>query len=405
MPRLATPPEHDRAFELVVKGGEVVDPSQGLHGPRDIGIRYGKIAAVEENIAGERAIAVIDAFGKVVTPGLIDVHAHVYPYGSGIGLPPDELVAHQCTTTVVSPGDAGANNIAGLRRFIAGHSRTRVYAFVHIANMGLAGYPVSELPIIDYARVDACAKAIAENPDFVLGAKVRMSEGLIGALGMEPLTRAIKACDLSGRPASVMVHIGGVESVELMDQILDALRPGDFVTHCFTGARSSAGVATNLMRDGRIIPSAIAARQRGVIFDIGHGGGSFDYTVAEAARDQGFPPDVLSTDIHAVSGNKPGKPYLTWVMSKFLNMGYTLGDVVAMATNRPGRAVGRDPKLGTLQVGAPADIAILERLEGPVRFVDTRNNWRDGSVVLQPHQTITGGVPFGRPYAQPFSVS
>src|SRR5262249_30676299 len=142
-----------------------------------------------------------------------------------------------------------------------------------------------------------------------------------------------------------------------------------------------------------------------VVFDIGHGGGSFDYTVAEAARDQGFHPDVLSTDIHAISGNKPGKPYLTWVMSKYLNLGYSLDDVVAMSTSRPGRALRRDPKLGTLQVGAPADVAILELVEGPVRFVDTRNNWRDGKVVLQPVQTITGGVPFGRPYAQPFSVT
>lgn len=341
-----------------------------------------------------------------MTPGLIDLHAHTYPYGSAIGIPPDELVAHQCTTTVVSPGDAGANNIAGLRRFIAGASRCRIYAFVHIANHGLAGYPVSELPVIDYARVEACARAVAENPDFVLGVKVRMSENILGdELGVEPLTRAIQACEMSGRPARIMVHIGGIQSFALMDEIMNALRPGDVVTHCFSGGRNTRNESPNLVQDGRVIDTVTAARKRGVIFDVGHGGGSFDYFIAETATALGFRPDVLSTDIHVVSGNKPGRPYLPVVMSKFLNMGYSLDDVVAMSTVNPARVIDRIPKLGTLQIGAPADVAILRLVEGPVRFIDTRNNWRDGTVQLEPVQTIVGGVPFGGPYSQPFSYS
>src|SRR6478735_5142378 len=163
-------------FDLVIKGGDVLDPSQSLRGKRDIGIRYGMIEALENDIPAERALRVLNAGGKLVTPGLVDLHTHVYPYGSAIGIPADELVAHQCTTTCVSAGDAGANNFAAFRRHIVAQTRTRLYAFVHIANIGLAGFPTAELYNIDFAQTDAAAKAIAENSDIVLGAKVRMSE-------------------------------------------------------------------------------------------------------------------------------------------------------------------------------------------------------------------------------------
>ena len=144
------------------------------------------------------------------------------------------------------------------------------------------------------------------------------------------------------------------------------------------------------MQDGKLLPAALAAKQRGVIFDVGHGGGSFDYTVAEAAIAQGCPPDTISSDIHVFSGNSPGMPYLTWVMSKFLGLGFTLEQVVTMATVNPAKVINRMPKLGTLQVGAPGDVAIMELVEGPVSFVDTRNNKRDGKAYLKPVQTVTG---------------
>ena len=158
------------------------------------------------------------------------------------------------------------------------------------------------------------------------------------------------------------------------------------------------------MQDGRLLPAALAAKRRGVVFDVGHGGGSFDFTVAEAAIAQGCPPDTISSDIHVISGNTPGMPYLTWVMSKFLGLGYPLDQVVAMATINPAKIINRVPKLGTLQVGAPGDVAIMELVEGPVSFVDTRNNMRSGRAYLKPVQTVTAGVPFGRPYGLPFSV-
>src|SRR3954454_10154631 len=391
-------------FDLLIKGGEVLDPSQKLRGVRDLGIRYGVVEAIEPSIPAERALRVLDATGRLVTPGLIDLHAHVFPYGSAIGIPADELVPFQATTTLVSAGDAGANNIAAFRRAIVGQTRSRLYAFVHIANIGLAGFPVPELYNIDFAQTDAAAKAVAENADLVLGIKVRMSENVIAKHGLEPLKRAIQACVIAGTGAKVMCHIGGVETPELMSQILDLLRAGDVLTHSYSGAPNIAGKFTNIVQDGKLLPAALAAKQRGVVFDVGHGGGSFDYTVAEAAIPAGAGPDTISSDVHVFSGNTPGMPYLTWVMSKFLNMGFSLEQVIAMATVNPARVIGRLPKLGTLQPGAPGDVSILEVMEGPVRFVDTRKNERIGKVHLRPVQTVAAGVPFGRPFHSPFSV-
>jgi dihydroorotase len=391
-------------FDLLVRNANVLDPSQNLKGTRDIGIRYGQIESIAASIAPERAERVFDAAGRLVTPGLIDLHAHTFPYGSAIGIPADELVPYQCTTTVVSAGDAGANNIAAFRRLAMAQARTRQFAFVHIGVVGLAGFPVPELFNIEYAQVDACARAVAENADFVLGVKVRMSENVIAKNGLEPLKRAVAACEKSGVPAKVMCHIGGVQTRELMSQILDTLRAGDILTHCYSGAPNVAGEGTNIVQDGKLLPAALAAKRRGVVFDVGHGGGSFDYTVADVAIQEGCPPDTISSDIHVFSGNTPGMPYLPWVMSKFLNMGFTLEQVIALATSAPARVIGRVPKLGTLQTGAPADIAVFELVEGPVSFVDTRNNKRDGKVYLKPSATIAGGVVFGRPYQAPFTV-
>lgn len=391
-------------FDLLIKGGEVIDPSQSLRAIRDIGIRHGVIAAVESEIPAQQSLRVIDASGRLVTPGLIDLHAHTFAYGSALGIPADELVPFQGTTTTVSAGDAGANNIAAFRRFIVGSTRTRQYAFVHIANMGLTGFPVPELYDIGFAQPEAAARAVAENADIVIGIKVRMSQNVIARHGIEPLRLALRACELSRTGAKVMCHIGGVETPQLMSDILDMLRPGDILTHCYSGAPNLAGAFTNIVQHGRLLPAALAAKRRGVHFDVGHGGGSFDYTVAEAAIAQGAGPDTISSDIHVFSGNTPGKPYLTWVMSKFLNLGFTLEQVVEMATINAARAIDRLPKLGTLEVGAPGDVTVLELVEQPVEFVDTRNNTRLGTRHLRPVQTVTGGIAFGRPYSAPFSV-
>jgi len=389
-------------FDLVIKGGEVFDPGQGLRGKRDIGMRYGVIEAIEADIPAARANRVMDAAGRLVLPGLIDLHSHVYT--TGIGIPPDELVPFQGTTTVVSAGDAGASTFATYRRFMAAQSRTRIYAFVHIANIGLSAFPIGELFNIDFAIPEAAAKTVAENADIVIGIKVRMSQNVIARHGLEPLKRAIRACEMAGTGGKVMCHIGGVESVELMSQILETLRPGDILTHCFSGAPNDAGQFTNIVQGGKLLPAAIAAKKRGVMFDVGHGGGSFDFTVAEAAAAEGVLPDTLSSDIHVFSGNSPGKPYLTNVMGKFMAIGLSLEQVVTMATATPSKIINRMPKLGSLQVGGPADATVIELVNGPVEFVDTRNNKRQGKVFLKPTNTVVGGVAFGTPYQSPFSV-
>src|SRR2546425_1913504 len=394
----------DDKFDLVIKGGELLDPGQKLRARRDIGIRAGRIEAIEADIPVTRASRLLDASGRLVLPGLVDLHSHVYPYGSAIGIPADELIAFQGTTTMVSAGDAGANNFAAFRRYVAAQTRTRLYAFVHIANIGLAGFPEPELFHLGFAHPEEAGRTVAENADIAIGVKVRMSENVINQAGIEPLKRAIRACEIAGGDARVMCHIGGVATPQLMVEILNALRPGDILTHCFSGFPNNAGKFTNIVQEGKLLPEALAAKKRGVLFDIGHGGGSFDFTVAEAAMQQGCMPDTISSDIHVFSGNSPGMPYLTWVMSKFLNLGFKLEEVIAMATSAPAKVINRLPKHGTLQIGAPADATLLEVVNGPVEFVDTRNNKRSGKAYIKPVQAVLAGVPFGRPYQAPFSV-
>jgi dihydroorotase len=376
-------------FDLVIKGGRVIDPSRDLHGRVDIGIRSGRVAAVEADIPLTRAARSIDATGMLVTPGLIDLHAHIYPYGSAIGVRPDELASRTCATTLVSAGDAGANNFAAFKRYSVTQTRARVYAWVNIAGPGLSGYPAPELLNIDHANVDAAARTIAENHDRVIGVSVRQAANIVGTNGIEPLKRAIAAVERAGTRGRVLCHIGGVPGE--LAELLDTLRPRDILTHAYSGS------GNNVVQNGKLLDAALAARKRGVIIDVGHGGGSFDYTIAEPAMQQGLVPDVISSAIQTLSGQSAGVPSLSWVMSKFLNMGFELEQVIAMATINPARIIGREPKLGTLDLGAPGDVAILELLEAPVQFVDARKNIRHGTRWLKPVQAVRAGVPLPQP--------
>jgi dihydroorotase len=376
-------------YDVVIANGEVVDPSQKLRGKRDLGIKHGQIAAIETSIPAARAVQRIDVAGKLVTPGLVDLHTHLVPH-LGIGLPADELVGITAVTTAVSAGDAGWQTFGAVRHYAIPQARTRIFAFVHIASIGLAGgLAPGEMLNIDYANVDGCAKAVIENPDIALGVKVRITDTVVGQNGLEPLRRAIRAAEMVGKGVPVMCHIGSAPGS--LSDLLDLLRPGDILTHAYSGA------GNNTVQNGQLLPAARAAKQRGVIFDVGHGGGSFDYTVCEPALQQGAVPDTISSDIHAVSINTPGYPTLPNVMSKFLNLGMPLEDVVAKATVEPAKVIGRVPGLGTLRIGAPADVAIFDLLDGPVEFVDTRNNKRTGTKKLVPVVTVKGGRPFGRP--------
>ena len=299
------------------------------------------------------------------------------------------------TTTYVSAGDAGGNNFSAFKHYVIAQARSRILAFVHISSIGLAGFPLGEMKDIDYANVDLAAKTIAENQDVVLGVKVRESIDVVGNNGLEPLRRARLAAERSGTNARVMCHIGNAPGN--LSELLDLLRPGDILTHAYSGA------GNNTVQNGQLIAAALEAKKRGVIIDVGHGGGSFSYAVAEPAIQQGLLPDTISSDLHAYSGNSPGMPFLPWVMSKFLNMGFTLEQVVSMATERPAKLIGKIDKLGTLQVGAPADVSIMELIEGLVEFVDTVKNVRKGNRFLKPVQTVRAGRAFGKPFPSPFS--
>ena len=385
-------------FDLVLANADVLDPSQKLRGKRDIGIKNAQIAAVSTTpIPADRAAQRYDAGGRLTTPGLIDLHTHYGPLISGLGLPADELVAITATTTGVSAGDAGAFTYGALKHWVIGQSRTRLYAFVHISSIGLSGSTsVPEMLNIDYANVEACARICAENPDTALGVKVRITDNVVGTNGVEPLRRAVRAAEMAGKGFRVMCHIGSAPG-NLAD-VLDLLRPGDILTHCFSGA------GNNVVQSGQLIAAAKAAKQRGVVFDVGHGGGSFDFTVCEPAMMQGAHVDTISSDIHAVSINTPGYPTMPWVMSKFLALGLSLEEVVARATVEPAKIIGRVPGLGTLQIGAPGDAAVFDYVDGPpVEFVDTRNNKKSGTKKLVPVLTVKGGRPYGRPYAVPFT--
>jgi dihydroorotase len=388
----------EQKFDLLIKGGEVLDPSQKLRAVRDVAIRLGAVAAVEPDIAAERALRVIDAKGKLVTPGLVDYHTHVFPYGSAMSVPPDEIVPNSGTTTYVSAGDAGGGNFAAFRKLLVGPSRSRLFAYVNISSIGLTGFPVGEAINIDHVNVDLAARTLAENADIGLGIKVRETLAFVGQNGIEPLRRAILATERSGvKGARVMCHIGNAPGD--LSTLLDLLRPGDVLTHPYSA------LGNNTVQAGKLLPAVLEAKKRGVLIDVGHGAGSFNFAIAEEALRQGLTPDTISSDVSAAAANTPSKPYLPWVLSKFLALGFTLEQVIAAATVVPGRLIGKVPGLGTLQPGAPGDVSILELVEGPVTLLDTQNQARQGKAFLRAVQTVRAGVPFGAPYPIPFSVS
>ena len=384
-------------YDLIVTGGRIIDPSQKFDQIADIGIRNQKIVEIKPQLT-KKSAQTINASGKIITPGLIDLHAHCYPQASAIGLPADELVYLTGTTTLVDAGDAGANNFSAFKHYIAAQARSRMYAFLHISSIGLAGFPVGEMKNIEYANIDLAARTLNENSDILLGIKVRESLDVVGENGIEPLRRAILAAERSGvKGARVMCHIGNAPGD--LSVLLDTLRPGDILTHAYSGA------GNNTVQNGKLIAAALEAKKRGVIIDVGHGGGSFDFTIAEPAIQQGLIPNTISSDLHAYSGNSPSIPYLPNVMSKFLTLGFTVNEVIAMTTSHPGKIINRDPLLGTLKNGASADITIFDLIEKPTEWLDTKGNKRPGQMAFVPFQTIRGGVPYGRPFPSPFSYS
>lgn len=354
-------------WDLLVRGGTLVDPAQTISAKRDVAFSSGKVAAVAETLTGE-ATDVIDARGALVTPGLIDLHTHVY-HGLATGRHADQTCLANGVTTVVDAGSAGWMTLRGLRDYVIPTYRTRVYAFLHISATGLTiNRVMPELAEIKFAQVEEAARTVSEHRALVLGIKVRIAHGATGqdnpANAREALRRARQAADLAKVP--LMVHVS--DTPIPLEEILDNLRQGDIATHIFNGNLEQV-----LGRDGRVRGAVRAAKERGVVLDVGHASIHCDVKVASRAIAEGLPPTTISTDLHTPP---PGRIVynLRAIMSKFLALGMPLDDVVASVTSRAAAAIGKSEELGSLATGMAGDAAVLDLEEGHFTYVDGAGN-------------------------------
>jgi dihydroorotase len=370
------------SYDIVIAGGTVVDPASGLTGRRDVAIVGDRIVAVEPDVSTAGARAVIDASGGIVVPGLVDLHVHVYWGVADLSVEADPTSLGRGATTVVDAGSAGANTFPGFRRSVVDASRGRVLAYLNISAMGQIDPFLGELHDLRFADPERAAAVARANPDVVVGFKVRVSEMLAGPNGLAGLDRALEAGEATGLP--VMVHIGGTPFD--IEEVLARLRSGDVVTHAYTGWRP--GIVTDA---GRVVGAAREARDRGVRFDVGHGAGSFTWPIAEAAIADGFRPDTISSDLHRFNVAGPVHDLAT-TLSKFLLLGLPLEDVVAMATTAPAGALGRAGALGSLAVGAEADVTVLVLEEGRFTLTDAAGTTREARQRLVPVAVIRAGA-------------
>ena len=369
------------SFDLLIRGGTVIDPEAGPPVKADVGVKGGRIAAVGPDLRGG-ANEIVEAHSAYVVPGLVDFHVHVY-WGATIwGLEADKIGAAGGTTAFLDTGSAGAITLAGLRRYVIEPSRTRIRALVHICTAGLIT-TLGELRDPRYLDVDGTVRAIDQNRDIAPGVKIRYSENIVGsgAQARAALDAAVEAAEQAG--VWLMVHIG--YTPEPIPDILERLRPGDVITHSYTPL---AGGLVD-MSAGQMLPAVIEARDAGIEFDIGHGKSSFGWHSAQAALDSGFPPDYISSDLHRGCVHGPAFS-LPNVMTKFWLLGMPLEEIVARCTIAPARKLGLDA--GTLRVGAEADIAVLAVDEGPVTLVDCTGVERTWDRELRAAHTFRAGV-------------
>ena len=369
--------------DLLITGGTVIDPASGTHARRDLAIADGRIVAVEASLPASSAAEVVDATSLLVVPGLVDLHVHVYWGVADLSVEADPTCLGRGVTTVVDAGSAGANTFPGFRRSVAEASRGRVLAYLNISAMGQIDPFLGELHDLRFADPERAAAVALANPELIVGFKVRVSEMLAGPNGLAGLDRALEAGRATNLP--VMVHIGGT-AFEI-EEVLGRLRPGDVVTHAYTGWRPG-GIVTD---DGRVVAGAREARTRGVRFDVGHGAGSFTWPIAEAALADGFRPDTISSDLHRFNVAGPVHDLAT-TLSKFLLLGLSLDEVNTMATTAPAAALGRAPGLGSLAVGAEADITILRVEEGRFELTDSAGMTREARQRLVPVAVIRAGL-------------
>jgi dihydroorotase len=345
--------------DLVVAGGHVLCPATGADAVADVAIDGGCIAEVGEGLSGRERV---DASGLLVVPGLIDLHVHVYEGVSHYGIDADGYLLRRGTTTGVDVGSAGAQTFPGLRRMVIERARTRVYAYLHIAVEGMISVLVGELEDIRWASVEQCVQVAEANRDVIAGVKLRAGYQMVGPDPRPAVGLALEAARALELP--LMVHV--IDMGMPLPELLGQMRPGDVVTHCFHG--NDGGL---LDGHGDVWPEAREARERGILFDVGHGSGSYTWRVARAALAQGFPPDTISSDIHAHNHAGPVHD-LPRTLSKLLHLGMPLRDVIAAATARAGEHLAHvaPAGLGTLAPGAPGDLSLLEHQRGRFALVD-----------------------------------
>ncbi len=371
-------------YDLILKGGRVIDPSQNLDGISDVAFSDGKVAAVGPNLKPSPATEVRDVSGTIVSPGLIDLHTHVYWGGTSLGIDAEEFCRKSGVTTSVDTGSAGPGNFAGFRKHVIERSDVRILAYLHVSFAGIWGF--SKTVMVGESedmRLMAPAEAVAvadANRDVIVGIKVRVGKHASGEQGAAPLNIAIQAAEEVGMP--VMCHID--HPPPSYEEVIDMLRPGDVLTHAFRPFPNAPCTV-----QGTVKPAVLEARKRGVLFDIGHGKGSFSFKTTRAMLANGFYPDTISSDVHVLCIDGPAFDQVT-TMSKFLVLGMPLVDVIRASTVNAAFALKR-PELGSLKPGSVGDATILSIKEGKFDYEDVTGEHMTGDKKIIAEGTVVAG--------------
>ncbi len=367
-------------FDLVLRGGHLVDPSQGIDAKRDIAFSGGKVAAIRERIDDAAAGDVRDVAGLFVAPGFIDLHTHVYWGGTSIGVEAGPVARRGGTTTLVDAGSSGPGNFLGFRRHVIEPSPVRILAYLNISFPGIFAFSQAVMvgECVDIRLLDPreCVRVINGHRDLIVGVKVRVGRVASGANGIGPLDMAVEVAEETGLP--VMAHLDHPPPTR--KEVLSRLRPGDVLTHCFKPFPN-----TPLRSDGEVWEEVRLARDRGVVFDLGHGAASFGFAVAKGMLAKGFVPDVISSDVHVLNVEGPVFDLMA-TLSKFYYLGLPLATLVRTATSAPAAALRR-PDLGSLKIGSVGDATVFTLEEGAFDFKDSL-----GEVLRGRHRLACRGI-------------
>jgi dihydroorotase len=371
----------DRKYEILLKGGRVIDPSQSLNEVTDVAVAGGKIAAIARNIDAREAVRSVSVTGQIVTPGLIDIHVHGFEGISHWGLNLDQWCIARGITTGVDAGTSGADSFEGFRRLVIEQSRTRILAFLNISRVGLIAEPGE---LVDMRMIDAPAalRVAKEHADVIVGLKVRCGANYSGPNDLHAVRTARGVADQIGKP--LMIHVNTPYTP--MDKILDVLQPGDIITHAFR----KGGQGGVIGPEGRVSDYIRRARDRGILFDIGHGSAGFSFASTEAALKENFPPSTISSDIHAPGALGPVFDLLT-TMAKVQVLGVPLEKVVEMTTSAAAKAIHKTGEMGSLKPGSTADISVFDLVQGSFPLVDSQREVRKATQRIEPFLTLRRG--------------